>query len=343
MRRSAFVLCILFFTFACSGPNVRELVEERRKLKDGLASCQAQLEEARKPAPEKKTDAGEKKEDDSNLPKGVRVVLVSVDGFHSDLVEEMPIFKDMLIYGAWTLKARAPHPAITTVSHATMFTGVDPGEHGVQGGAPKGDALTSWDPLLVETLFQRLDKEKARPSAFIQKRKLENLLPKSAFQTVRLDARTGEDATVFGACREIKMKGFSRFIFMHLKRLDTVGHRDGWLSEEQKAAARTMDESLGEIVSCIAAAEASHGDTFALIITTDHGGHGTTHGSDTDSDRNVPWLIIAPDVKSDFRIDDHPDITIALKDTTSWMRRYLNDVLVGAPRVVEIGDPRLLK
>ena len=35
-----------------------------------------------------------------------------------------------------------------------------------------------------------------------------------------------------------------------------------------------------------------------LIITSDHGGHGTTHGSSMPEDMTIPWIVSGPGVKA---------------------------------------------
>ena len=229
-------------------------------------------------------------------PNNTRVVIVLVDGFHPGLVEDMPRFRKLMKHGSWTLKARTTDPSITTVAHAAMFTGAPPERNGVTRGAPRNTRkLELWRPLKLKTIFDVADRKGIGTMAWVQKPKLAGLIPLESldeFGDVRSNAQL-----VDRACMEFKYVHGSRLIFIHLKKLDAVGHHLGWLSRQQRKAAGVIDIVLAQLSSCIAEAQEEHGDPFALIITSDHGGHSRTHGSRKDSDTLIPWLIIAPGVK----------------------------------------------
>lgn len=316
MRRMNFL--ILFFFAACSEP--------RPAKRAGPAGPAASAETPAETAPEAKDAAAS----EETSAAGIRFVLVSVDGFHAELVGEMPRFREMLGYGAWTLKAVTPVEATTTVSHATMFTGVLSSAHGVRGEAPRNPAeLAAWRPLKVRTVFESLDKEKARPLALLQKEKIARVLPDAAFGEDRivLDRASREDRLIARACREAKDPDGARAIVMHLKRLDAIGHHDGWLTDEQKRGARAMDAALGLLSTCLAEAQAEHGGRFALLITADHGGHDRTHGADRPSDRHVPWLLIGPGIKRGHELAGR----VGLEDAAAWTAWFLRDVMAEPP------------
>jgi phosphopentomutase len=76
-------------------------------------------------------------------------------------------------------------------------------------------------------------------------------------------------------------------LFVHLPDVDLTGHRTGWMSDSYLTAVRRADLAVGRIVSLLPA------DT-TVILTADHGGHLTDHGSSQASDTTIPWIIAGP-------------------------------------------------
>jgi phosphopentomutase len=83
-------------------------------------------------------------------------------------------------------------------------------------------------------------------------------------------------------------------LFIHFPSGDWAGHEYGWLSDEQLDAFRQADADLAQL---LAALEKSglRSETL-IIITADHGGHKTNHGSRRAEDMTIPWIIAGPGV-----------------------------------------------
>ncbi len=248
--------------------------------------------------------------------KTPRVVLISIDGWRTDLVKEMPTVQALMKLGSWTLKAETPLPAITVVSHAAMFTGASPEKNGVVTYEPGADRLDAWRPLKVPTLFQALMRDRHSVSAFIQKKKLYGILPKE--DILSLGISNGLDQIVDMACAEITGAD-DDFTFIHLEDIDAAGHASGWMSREQKAAAKRIDTALAELATCMNRSEKNGGLPIVLIITADHGGHDRTHSTAADTDHLVPWIVLGPGVKSRHAIRE----TVRLIDTAPTIARIL--------------------
>ncbi|HTM68651.1 MAG TPA: alkaline phosphatase family protein [Candidatus Binatia bacterium] len=234
-------------------------------------------------------------------PAPPRVVLISVDGWRTDLVAGMPVAQALMRAGSWTLEAETPLPAITVVSHAAMFTGAAPSRNGVTTFEPSADKLVAWRPLRVPTVFQALEARGVRTGAIFQKRKFDGLVPKGA-TTVTGFFATAEDGLVDWSCNTIRDMPDVRFLFIHLTDIDAAGHAYGWMSERQRQAAAKIDRELAELANCMHESEERGGPPIFLIVTADHGGHGRTHGTAADTDHHVPWMVLGPGVRTDHRL-----------------------------------------
>lgn len=81
------------------------------------------------------------------------------------------------------------------------------------------------------------------------------------------------------------------YSFLHHSLLDGVGHNAGWESDSWNNSLQLIDSYLGELLEVVEATESLSADT-AIVLTADHGGSGTGHGSITDPDHyTVPVLV----------------------------------------------------
>ena len=81
-------------------------------------------------------------------------------------------------------------------------------------------------------------------------------------------------------------------LFIHFATTDDMGEVYGWLSPEQLSVVYRADEAMGELLAALD----TYGlrDETLLIVTADHGGHGTTHGSSMPEDMTIPWIASGP-------------------------------------------------
>jgi phosphopentomutase len=78
------------------------------------------------------------------------------------------------------------------------------------------------------------------------------------------------------------------FILAHLAEVDLAGHDAGWGSALQRERISEVDSLLGAFVAEL---RELTDRPLNLIVTADHGGSGTTHGTSSDADVRIPWII----------------------------------------------------
>jgi arylsulfatase A-like enzyme len=84
-------------------------------------------------------------------------------------------------------------------------------------------------------------------------------------------------------------------MFVHFPDGDLAGHEFGWMSRQQLRAYARDDKSFGSLVQSLK----DHGmyESTIIIVTSDHGGHDTTHGTKSPEDMTIPWIISGPRVQ----------------------------------------------
>ncbi|HEV7556809.1 MAG TPA: alkaline phosphatase family protein, partial [Kofleriaceae bacterium] len=91
-------------------------------------------------------------------------------------------------------------------------------------------------------------------------------------------------------------------LFVHFSDPDEYGHSHGWLSPEYLHAVHASDDCLSTVLAAIDASGV--GDTTLVIVTADHGGHGTHHsGGHVAVDRQIPWIVRGPGVARGVVLD----------------------------------------
>jgi len=84
-------------------------------------------------------------------------------------------------------------------------------------------------------------------------------------------------------------------LFVHFPTPDWMGHEHGWMSWQYLDVLRQDDRALGILLQALD--QAGLRSSTLVIVTADHGGHDTTHGSLLVEDMTVPWVITGPGVR----------------------------------------------
>ena len=73
------------------------------------------------------------------------------------------------------------------------------------------------------------------------------------------------------------------------------GHAYGWLSSQQLSALRHSDDAIQTLLTALD--QAGLRQSTLIIVTADHGGHDTTHGTWQPEDMTIPWIINGPGIQ----------------------------------------------
>jgi arylsulfatase A-like enzyme len=105
-------------------------------------------------------------------------------------------------------------------------------------------------------------------------------------------------------------------LFVHLADPDKAGHKSGWMSAPYGRAVLEADAAVARLLR--AAAAAFGDDAFTVIVTADHGGQGTDHGSDDPADVTIPWIAWGKGVRPG-EITGIQVRTMDTASTTLWL------------------------
>lgn len=219
-----------------------------------------------------------------------RVLILSIDGLRPDAISLAPMtnLMDLMQSSAYTLNAQTVYPSVTLISHASMLTGLCPSKHGVDWN----DYIPDNGYAIGTDIFDITHAAGFQTSMFVGKKKLVQLTePESLDQFVYVNDR--ESVMVDRLISEFPQH--FGVLFIHFPLVDGMGHDYGWLSSQQLSVAFRADEALGKL---LAELDARHlrGETL-IIVTADHGGHDTSHGSSMPEDMTIPWIASGPGIQ----------------------------------------------
>lgn len=212
-----------------------------------------------------------------------RVIILSIDGLRPDAIAMAPMQNliQLMQNGAYSLSAQTTYPSVTLASHASMLTGMCPSKHGV-----------NWNDYMPENgyaqgtdLFDVAHAAGLRTYMYVTKKKLGQLTEPSSLDgfvfvndrdTVLMKRLLEEFPADFGV------------LFIHFGITDGMGHSYGWLSPQQLSVLVRADQALKQLLVELDT-RGLRAETL-IIVTADHGGHASTHGSDSPEDMTIPWI-----------------------------------------------------
>jgi predicted AlkP superfamily pyrophosphatase or phosphodiesterase len=87
--------------------------------------------------------------------------------------------------------------------------------------------------------------------------------------------------------------GRPKLLFVHLLLIDAAGHEHGWGSRAYRDAVRVADGLVQRLVDAMLAT----GARVAVVVCSDHGGIGTSHGGSSPGEVDTPVIVVGPDVE----------------------------------------------
>jgi predicted AlkP superfamily pyrophosphatase or phosphodiesterase len=234
------------------------------------------------------------------LPDGSltrNVVIVSIDGLRPDAIATYgaPTLQRLMREGSYTLSASTIHPSKTLPSHTSMLTGQPPERHGVLWN---NVATADTDTVDLPNIFSVARAHGYRTAAFFSKAKFQPLQVTGTLDYSQapggLFGRWSSERTVGDVGRYLETAR-PNVLFVHLTDPDAAGHRAGWMSPAYGQGVLAADAAVNRLMSI---ADRAYGKgNFSLIVTADHGGHDTNHGSDDPRDVTIPWIAWGQGVK----------------------------------------------
>jgi predicted AlkP superfamily pyrophosphatase or phosphodiesterase len=209
------------------------------------------------------------------------VIVISMDGARPDAILQVdaPVLHRLAATGAASWQAQTILPSVTVPAHASMLTGLDVAEHGINTNTYNTEKLG------LPTFLSIAAENGYATAMIVGKNKLEQLhYP----DTVAYTFATSGDRSVIDAAI-VALDNGAQVLFIHMPNPDYFGHLSGWMSPQYLAELPNTDAQIGRLLAALD--ERQIRASTLLIITADHGGHDRIHGADIPEDRLIPLII----------------------------------------------------
>jgi predicted AlkP superfamily pyrophosphatase or phosphodiesterase len=238
-----------------------------------------------------------------------------VDGLRPDAIKQakVPNLDGLIKRGASTMHANTVIPSLTLPAITSLLSGLTVEQHGV--------TWNDYEPqrgyLKAPTVFELAAFQGSKRGAlFINKNKLLYIAKPDRMWTIFVCAiEQGSDCTGRKIAEEVftqykrATEGKPEFFLVHIAGPDLAGHNKGWMSKPYLQAVEECDRAIGILVKGFQSLGLY--DRTAFIVTADHGGHGTTHGTGSPEDMTIPWIAAGPGIKKGYEIKR----TVSILDT----------------------------
>ncbi|MEN8210256.1 MAG: alkaline phosphatase family protein [Thermodesulfobacteriota bacterium] len=209
------------------------------------------------------------------------VLIISIDALHPDALGSKTTknIHNLMKQGVFTSDGKSTDPPLTLLSHAAMFSGIGPNR-----GGRKDNKWHSGQPVINDkTIFYDAKLNQYSTGFFYSKEKLGYLVTK-AVDIYKHDP----DFSIENAMDFFQSSDKKRFCFLHISGLDRTGPVDGWMSQGYMEELFFIDTAIDPLISIVTSKK-----NYLIIITSDHAGHDTIHGSDHPDDAKLPLVMIS--------------------------------------------------
>lgn len=211
------------------------------------------------------------------------VVMVSIDGFRYDYMEEFrpPHLNALAAQGVKAASLKPSFPSLTFPNHVTLVTGRSPGRHGIVSNSffdekrkakySIGDGATvtdgSW--YLADTLWTIAEKNGMVSAVYFWVGSEAKIGGVDPTYFIPYDGKVPNSERVNQVIEWLSMDADKRphFISLYFSAVDSAAHKYGSRSREAEKAVLEIDFELGRLASHID----KSGLDINLIVVSDHG------------------------------------------------------------------------
>lgn len=237
--------------------------------------------------------------------KKPKVLFIGIDGVRSDalLQANTPNIDTLMAHGLYTFDSWHCGATSSGASWSTMMTGVWEAKHHVTNNNypnpnflnypyfPKRakECLPNLKAIQIITWDPMNDPTNSNNSA--------GYVFNSGFNQ-SIDAGTHGQGAVTTAAKIQLADPNLDILFIHYDETDAAGHSSGFnpANAQYMNAIQDVDMQIGQVLEKLYQRPTYNQEDWLILLTTDHGGIGTTHGGQSNTERHIWWVASGPSV-----------------------------------------------
>ncbi|MCI1681164.1 MAG: alkaline phosphatase [Bacteroides sp.] len=239
----------------------------------------------------------------SQVGKAEHLVFIGLDGWGSYCMgkADMPVTRQLMQSGAYTLKKRSVLPSSSAINWASMFMGACQEIHGYtewNSQTPEIPSRAIYKNGIFPTIFQILRDQ--YPSSEIGciyewsgiKYVVDTL---SLSYSEQVPSSDNTNATTCEMAIKYIMDKKPNFFAIIFDEPDHIGHKEGHDTKAYYLKVHELDGYIGRIIQ--ATKNAGIYDNTTFVLTGDHGGINKGHGGKTLQELESPFIISGKHIK----------------------------------------------
>lgn len=267
------------------------------------------------------------------------VVIVGIDGAGAFFKNaDTPNIDQIFENGAITYEAITSTPSISAQSWGSLLTGVTPDFHGLDNNITGTNAYPS--DSIFPTIFRvaREQMPDASLASFCHWSNINKGIIEEDIDVYKGDLTTDFDvikaASNYIKTAEKRGDKIPALMFLQLDEADGAGHTHGYGTPNHLQTITRLDSYIPTLYQTYV--DAGVIDDTLFIVTTDHGGSGTSHGGSTDAEMKIMFAATGKTVVKgeigEMGIRDTAAIAayaLGLKQPSTWTARVPSGLFEG--------------
>ena len=222
-----------------------------------------------------------------------KVLIIGIDGCRPDGITtaNTPHLDALMANGTYSMDARNTGITISGPGWSSMLTGVWQDKHKVVD-----NSFAESDFAKYPHFFKRIEENNpdSRTVSISQWHPINDEIANGFVDITRNTVDSSEDVKN-KAIAELGVKDLTA-LFIHFDDVDHAGHASGFSPDNSNyiGAIETVDSAIGDLIVALKNRPDYNKEDWMVILSTDHGGIGTSHGGDTDEERTI-FMIVSGD------------------------------------------------
>ena len=235
-------------------------------------------------------DTAKLKQDTEVNLESKKVLVIGIDGCRPDGITaaNTPNLDALMANGIYSLDARNTGITSSGPGWSSMLTGVWQDKHKVVDNSFSGSDFSRYPHF-----FKRIEENNpnSRTVSVSQWHPINDQIANGFADITRNTADSSADVKN-KAVAELGVEELTA-LFVHFDDVDHAGHGSGFSPDNSNYinAIETVDAAIGELIIAIKNRPNYTKEDWIIIVSTDHGGIGTSHGGDTEEERTIFMIV----------------------------------------------------
>jgi Uncharacterized proteins of the AP superfamily len=231
-----------------------------------------------------------------------KVLVIGIDGCRSDVLQvtNTPNIDNLISNGLFSPDALNDDITISGPGWSAILCGVWSDKHGVVNNNFNGSDYENYPPFFkyINDFNPDLNTISICNWSPIN----EFIIQDHADEIINL----GTDLEVATQAKNYLTDENPDVVFLHFDNVDHAGHAFGFSSDspEYVSSIEGVDTYVGSVMQAIVERPNYNSEDWMIIVTTDHGGNGFSHGGTTIEEENVFMIVSGNNIETDIILKD---------------------------------------